>query len=251
MCSVVYPSDREAKEMIISIGRRMYERGFVSANDGNITIRVGDAEVWVTPTGVSKGYLLPEMLIKMNFDGQVLEGTWKPTSELAMHLNVYKTDDSIMSTVHAHPLHLSAFACAGIELDLPSTPAASCIGGYVPVLPYRTSGTKELAECVIAYVKRYHVVNLGNHGPISWGKSPMEAWYRMEDAEASCALALKILSLNRLRPLTRPQLDQLVAFHHVDITDEGMVLSLEVTDNQQERGIPFTQYFHGLVADRR
>ena len=238
----MYPTDKEAKDMIIEIGKKMYNGGFVSANDGNITIRVGDDTVWATPTGVSKGDLSEDKLIKINMQGEVLEGTWKPTSELVMHLNAYKTDNALMSTVHAHPQYLSAFACAGIDLDLPTSPAACAICGRVPVIPYECSGSKALADSIIPYVKKYHVVNLGNHGPLAWGKTPIEAWYRMEDAEASARLALTMLQIGKLRPMSRAQLMELFAFHHVDITEDAYVTMFDETDNQ-EPAISFTEYF--------
>ena len=127
-----YISEKEAKELICSIGRKMYQRQFVSANDGNITIRVGEREVIATPTGVSKGDLTPEMLLKVDFDGNILEGTMKATSELPMHLRVYNENDEVMSTAHAHPCYLSIFANMGMELDLPITPATAAIGGTIP-----------------------------------------------------------------------------------------------------------------------
>lgn len=237
----MYPSDEEAKELIISIGRKMSERGFVTANDGNITVRVSEEAVWATPTGINKSELSDEKLLKIRIsDSKILEGTWKPTSELQMHLNAYRTDDEIMSTVHAHPLNLSVLACAGIDLDLPSSPAACCIAGKVPVIPYECSGTKALADCVIPYIKKYHVVNLGNHGPLAWGKSPIEAWYRLEDAEASARLALELLKIGRIRPLNTEQLKELVSFHSVDITPEGMVKSYSGWENQ-DPGISFSE----------
>lgn len=238
----MYPSDQEAKELIISIGKKMSESGFVTANDGNITVRVSDEAVWATPTGVNKSELTEDKLIKIRIaDGAVIEGTWKPTSELQMHLNAYRTDDSIMSTAHAHPLHLSILACAGIELDLPTTPAACCIAGRVPVIPYECSGSKALADSVIPYVKKYHVVNLGNHGPISWGKTPREAWYRLEDAEASAKLAIEIAKLGRLRPLNSAQVQELFKFHKIDITEDATVRKYEGSENQ-EAAIPFTEF---------
>lgn len=242
----MYLNDKEAKELILQIGKKMSESRFVTANDGNITIRVGKNEVWATPTGVNKGELTEEMLIKAQIsDGKIIEGTWKPTSELEMHLNAYRTDDEIVSTAHAHPLNLSILACAGIELDLPTTPAASCVSGCVPVIPYVCSGTKELADSIIPYVKKYRVVNLGNHGPISWGKSPKEAWYRLEDAEASAKLALELVKLGRFRPLNTEQVQELFRFHHVDITPEATVSKYEGNENQQE-AIKFTDYFKDL-----
>ena len=109
----MYPTDKEAKTIIIAIGKKMSEARFVTANDGNITIRVEDDAVWATPTGVNKADLTEDKLIKVRIsDGAVLEGTCKPTSELQMHLNAYRTDDSIMSTAHAHPASLRGHPAA-------------------------------------------------------------------------------------------------------------------------------------------
>ncbi len=244
----MYPTDKEARQLIISIGKKMTLGGYVTANDGNITIRVAKDAVWATPTGVNKGDLTEDMLIKIEISsGNVLEGTWKPTSELEMHLNVYRTDDEIVSTAHAHPLNLSVFACAGLELDLPSTPAACCISGRVPVVPYECSGSKALAESVIPYVKKYSLVNLGNHGPISWGRTPIEAWHRLEDAEASARLALKLAELGRIRPLTVSQLEELYRFHHVRISEEARVRRVEESDNRGP-AVPFTEFFGKMIA---
>ena len=100
-----YISDDEAKQIICEIGHKMYTRGYVATNDGNITVRVADDALWVTPTGVSKGDLKPDMLVKTDLQGNILEGSWKPTSEMQMHLQAYWEDDSIMSTGHAHSLY--------------------------------------------------------------------------------------------------------------------------------------------------
>ncbi len=223
----MYITEREARDLIVSIGRRMYEKQFVSANDGNITLRIGENTAIVTPTGVSKGELTPESLLMVDFDGRVLSGEGRPTSELMMHLNVYKAGQDIMSTCHTHALHLTAYACAGIELDAPTNPAAVCIVGRLPVSPYYCSGSRELADSVIPYVNLYHGVNLGNHGPLTWGKTPIEAWYRMEAAESACQLDMLLkYTIGRYNPLTMAQIREVIAFHHMDVTEEGMCRSL-------------------------
>lgn len=243
----MYISDKEAKALIIDIGKKMHDGGYVTANDGNITVRTAEDEVWATPTGVNKGDLTEDKLLRVRIsDSKILEGTWKPTSELEMHLNVYRADNEIMSTAHAHPLYLSTLACAGIELDMPSTPAACAISGRVPVIPYCCSGSKELAESVIPYVKDYHVVNLGNHGALAWGKNPHEAWFRLEDGEASAHLAILLLQIGRVRPLNRAQLQELFAFHHVPMTEVGTVNLVDSNANQ-EPAIPFTEYFRQII----
>lgn len=228
-------SEEEAKELICSIGRKMYERQFVSANDGNITVRVGEREVIATPTGVSKGDLRPEMLIKTDFDGNVLAGTQKPTSELPMHLRIYQENDEIVSTAHAHPCYLNVFANMGLELDLPITPATAAISGRIPVAPYRNPGSRELAESVVPYVKDFNAVLLSNHGPITWGRTPIEAWYILEDAEAYAKMALihKFIT-GSYRPITREQILLLAETHDMSIHPKRMVNAPEASTNEQE-----------------
>lgn len=239
----MYLTDKEAQDLIIDIGRRMSAARFVTANDGNLTERVSDDEVWATPTGVNKGELTREMLLKVRIsDGKILEGTWKPTSEIYMHLNAYRTDDTLVSTAHAHPLFLTTLACAGIDLDLPTTPAAVSISGRVPVIPFVNSGSAALAESIIPYVKLYNVVNLGNHGPIAWGHTPNEAWYRLEDAEASAHLAIELLRLGRLRPITADQVEEILYTHKVEMPETAKMKQFTETNNG-EVGVSFTDFF--------
>ena len=113
--------------------------------------------------------------------------------------------------------------------------------------PYADFGSKKLAECVIPYVKDYHVLNLANHGPIAWGKTPKEAWYRLEDAEASAKLALELVKLGRLRPLSADQLDELFRVHNPGITEKSCLRRVETTTNQ-DPAIPFTQFFKDIIG---
>ena len=114
-----YPSDAQAKAEILDAGRKIYQRGLVAANDGNLSVRVGDNALWVTPTGVSKGAMTEDMLVKLSLDGTVLEGTRKPSSETKMHLRIYQENPAVRAVVHAHPPAATAFAAAGLPLDRP------------------------------------------------------------------------------------------------------------------------------------
>lgn len=234
--------ETEAKELVCTIGRKMYQKQFVSANDGNITIRVGEREVIVTPTGVSKGDLTPDMLVKTDFEGNILDGTWKVTSELPMHLRIYQENDEVMSTAHAHPCYLSIFANMGLELDLPITPATAAISGRIPVAPYRNPGSNELADSVAPYVKDFKAVLLANHGPIAWGKTPKEAWYTLEDAEAYAKMALihKFIT-GMYRPITKKQIQLLADTHGLEINPKRMVNAPDKTTNE-EKGISLAAY---------
>ncbi|MDR0653601.1 MAG: class II aldolase/adducin family protein, partial [Synergistaceae bacterium] len=186
----MYICDAEARELICAIGRKMYQKQFVAANDGNMTIRVADDAVIMTPTGVSKGDLTPDMLLKVDFSGNILEGTYKPTSEMPMHLRIYRENDDIQSTAHAHPVFLSCFANLGAELDLSITSATAAVSGRIPVAPYCNPGSSELADSVALYVRDFNVVMLANHGPISWGRTPTEAWHILEESEHYARIAL-------------------------------------------------------------
>lgn len=237
-----YPTKMEAMELVCDIGRKMYQRGFVSANDGNITVRIGDNTVVATPTGVSKGDLTPDKLLVCDFDGNILEGTWKPTSELPMHLQVYKEDNTIMSTAHAHPTYLVVMANLGADLDMALTPATSAISGRIPCVPYCNPGSVDLALTVGKYVKDYNVVTLANHGPIAWGRTPIEAWYTLEDAEAYAKIAvIQKFIVGSYRPISKPQITLLAETHDLVINPKRLVNCPETTTNEAE-GISFESY---------
>ncbi len=229
-----YPSNTEAKQTICAIGHKMYSRGFVSANDGNITVRVGDNAIWATPTGVSKGDLTPDMLILVDLQGNVLEGTWEPTSETAMHLRAYWENDEIMSTCHTHSLYSMIFATAGIELDVAFSPEPTGIVGKVPVAPYATPGTPDLADSIKPFVKNYKMCLLSNHGAMTWGSKPLEAWHRMEALEAYCQLCYhQVFIVKKSRVLSESQINDLFIRHNTGTTKFNRLKGVEHTHNTE------------------
>lgn len=185
-----YPSDSEAKESLVDFGRRIYEKGFVAANDGNVSCKVGPNIIWVTPTGVSKGFMTTDMMIKMDLEGNIIEGKLKPTSELKMHLRVYKENNDIMAVTHAHPPIATSFAIAGISLDKPILPEAIVQLGAVPVAQYATPGTQAVPDSIAPYCKTHNAVLLANHGALTWGKDIFQAYYRMESVEYYASILL-------------------------------------------------------------
>lgn len=178
-----YPSDYEAKKAIIEVGKRMYNKGFVASNDGNISCKVGPNAIWTTPTGVSKGYMTPDMLVKINFDGKVLMGKNKPSSEVKMHLRVYKENPDVMAVTHAHPPVATSFAIAGISLDRAILPEAVVNLGSVPIAHYATPGSQDVPDSIAPYCNTHNAVLLANHGALSWGKDLFEAYHRLESLE--------------------------------------------------------------------
>ena len=207
-----YPSEKEAKEAILDIGQRMYVRNFVAANDGNISIRTGENEVWATPTGVSKGFMNKKMLVKVDLQGNVLEGTHKPSSELKMHLRAYQENPDLRSVCHAHPPICTSFSIAGIPLDLPVLAEAVITLGDVPIAPYAELGTKEVAEVIAPYCHTHNGVLLANHGAVTWAEDAYAAYYRLESMEYYANILMitgKILGKQNC--FTKEQVDRLIA----------------------------------------
>lgn len=208
---MIYMTEKQAKKAIIEIGQRMYVRDFVAANDGNISIKTGDNEVWATPTGVSKGFMKKKMLVKVDLDGNVLEGTNKPSSELKMHLRAYKENPDILSVCHAHPPICTCFAIAGIPLDAPVLAEAIITLGDVPIAPYAELGTNEVPEAIAPYCNTHNGVLLANHGAVTWAEDAFSAYYRLESMEYYAKILLitdKILE--KQNKLDEQQVDRLL-----------------------------------------
>ncbi len=178
-----YMPEFEAKKMICEIGKRMYSRNYVAANDGNISVRVGKNTVICTPTGVSKGFMTPDMLVKINMKGEKISGKLNPSSEIKMHIRVYEENEEALAVTHAHPVIATSYAIAGIDLDLALLPEAVVLLGTVPIAPYATPGSKEVPDSIAPYCKNHNAVLLANHGALTWGKDIIEAFHRLESLE--------------------------------------------------------------------
>jgi L-fuculose-phosphate aldolase len=176
-------SEIKLKSQVCEIGKRIYEKGFVASNDGNISVRIDEDTFLVTPTGVSKGFMTPEMLIKVDGDGNLLEGERKPTSEIKMHLRVYKERPEIKSVVHVHPPYATAFAIAGVPLDQATMPESIVTLGTIPIAEYGTPSTDELASAISPYILNHNGVLLENHGALTWGDNLDQAYFLMESLE--------------------------------------------------------------------
>ncbi len=207
-----YLSEKQAKKAIIDIGKRMYVRNFVAANDGNISVKTGDNEVWATPTGVSKGYMKKKMLVKVDLDGNILEGTCKPSSELKMHLRAYQENKEIRAVCHAHPPVCTCYAIAGIPLTAPVLAEAVITLGDVPIAPYAKLGSREVPEAVAPFCHTHNGILLANHGAVTWAEEPYAAWYRLESMEyyANILLITEHI-LGRQNLLTDEQVGALLA----------------------------------------
>lgn len=204
--------EKAAREWICEVGRRLYLRNFVAANDGNISVRLSDGSILATPTNVSKGYMDEEMLVKLNLDGSLISTGSKPSSEIKMHLRVYKENEQVCGIVHAHPPVATAFAIAGIQLDQPTSPEAVVNLGVIPIAPYATPGTEDVAHSIAPFCKTHAAVLLANHGALTWGRDLTEAYFRMESLEhvANMTMIANFV-LGRVNVLSQNQVNKLSA----------------------------------------
>ena len=207
-----YPTDAEAKKMIVEIGRRMYMKNFVAANDGNISCKIDDETIWATPTGVSKGFMSEDELVKMRLDGTVItQGKCAPSSGVKMHLRIYKERKDVMAVCHAHPPVATSFAIAGIALNQAIYPEALVNLGIVPCVHYETPGSERLPDSIAPYVRDYNALLLANHGAVTWGTSLMEAWYRLESIEHYAMIIMYSINIiGKANVLSSDQINELV-----------------------------------------
>ena len=168
---------------LVEVGQRMYNRGYVASNDGNISARIDEERIVVTPTGVSKGFMKPDMMVIIDMDGKVLNGDRKASSEVFMHLEVYKNRPDVMSVCHAHPPYATAYAVVGKPLDKCILPEVIISFGSIPIVKYGTPGTDELYKPLIPLLKDHEAFLLANHGALTIGKDVLSTYYKMETIE--------------------------------------------------------------------
>lgn len=175
----------DVKKQICDIGKRVYEQGFIAANDGNISVKLSQNEYLCTPTGVSKGFMTPDMICKVDGNGNVVQAKkgYKPSSEIKMHMRVYRERPDVKSVVHAHPPYATSYAIVGIPLTEPIMPEAIIVLGCVPIAEYGTPSTDEIPNNVAKYLQHYDAVLLENHGALSYGGDLLSAYHKMESLE--------------------------------------------------------------------
>ena len=178
------------REQMCEIGRRVYAKGFVAANDGNISFRLSEDRVLCTPTRVSKGFMKPDELCIVDLDGKQVAGTKKRSSEILLHLSVLKARSDVRSCIHTHPPHATAFAVAHEPIPKCILPEFEVFLGEVAIAPYETPGTQAFAETVLPYVKDTDTIILANHGTITYGSDLMDAYFKTEIIDAYCRILL-------------------------------------------------------------
>ena len=199
---------------IVEIGRRLHARGFVAANDGNISVRLDDDRLLTTPTGVSKGFMTPDMMVTTDLTGRKLTGDREPSSEILMHLAVYEHRPEIRAVVHAHPPTATGFAVAGIPLDRAVLAEVVTTLGSIPIADYGTPSTSELADGVRQYISAHDGLLLANHGALTVAHELFAAYYKMETVEHFARISLVARQLGRERLLSREEVSRLQDLRH-------------------------------------
>jgi L-fuculose-phosphate aldolase len=186
------------KEFMCEIGRRVYQKGFAAANDGNISVRLNAREILCTPTMVSKGFMKPDDLCKVDYEGRQLAGTRKRSSEILLHLAVYKNRPDVHAVVHCHPPHATAFAVAHEPIPKCVLPEVEVFLGEVPVAVYETPGGQKFADTIVPYLKDCNTIILANHGTVTFGPDLEKAYWNSEIIDAYCKILILARQLGRI-----------------------------------------------------
>ncbi len=201
--------EQKTRKEVIKIGRLVYDKGFIAANDGNISVRVGKNAILITPTGISKGFMKPGMMVKIDLEGNILAGKLKPTSELKMHLEVYRQRPDIRAVLHAHPPVATAFAATGKPLDKPILPEIVLTLGKIPLARYGTPSTEEVPRAIREHIKTYDALLLENHGVLTVGEDLTIAFYKMERVEHFARISFYASLLGGEQKLPTGELEKL------------------------------------------
>jgi len=202
-------SESTLRADIVEVGRRMYARGYTASNDGNISVRLGPERLLMTPKSVCKGFMTPDMMCITDLEGRTLQGDRDPSSEMLMHLEVYRQRPDAQAVVHAHPPTATGFAVAGIPLDRAVLAEVLTTLGSIPIAEYATPSTRELPEAVRKYIKAHDGMLLANHGALTVGADLYGAYYKMETIEHFAKISLVARLLGRENLLSREEVMRL------------------------------------------
>jgi L-fuculose-phosphate aldolase len=204
------PTERKHREEIVRYGRTLHEKGFVAAMDGNLSVRLRQDRILVTPTGLSKGSMRPADLVIVDLEGKQVAGRRHVTSEIGMHLMIYRSRADVKAIVHAHPPTATGFAAAGIALTEPLVCEVVMGLGCIPLARYGTPGTAELAQSLEPYVPKYDAILMSNHGVVAYGDTIEHAYMKMETVEHFAQISLVTHLLGRQQPLQEREIEKLL-----------------------------------------
>jgi L-fuculose-phosphate aldolase len=202
-------SDHDSRLEILHFGKMLHDRGLIAATDGNISMRLNEVSVLVTPTCISKGMMSTDDLLVVDMHGRRISGFRDVTSEIAMHMTIYRMRSDVNAIVHAHPPTATAFAACGLALDQALISEVLLSLGPVPLAHYATPGTSELSESLLPYIPGHDAVLMANHGVVTYGTDLMQAYMNMETVEHFAKIALVVKQLGCERPLAAEQVTKL------------------------------------------
>jgi len=202
----------DLREEMCDICHKMWQLGWVAANDGNLSAKLPDGTFLATPTGISKSFITPEKLVHIDREGNVLDGLegFRPSSEIKMHLRCYAEREDVGAVLHAHPPVATGYAVANVPLDDYSMIETVIAIGSVPVTPYGTPSTNEVPEAIAPYLGEHDVMLLQNHGALAVGADVLTAYYRMESLELFAKISLNAHLLGGAQELSRENIDRLI-----------------------------------------
>lgn len=204
-----HPEERMRQDLV-DFGQRIHQQSFVSACDGNLSVRLAGDRVLATPSGVSKGMMRPEQMVIVDMDGNRLQGDMPVSSEIQMHLTIYRERPDVNAVVHAHPVTATGFASAGMPLDEPLCSEIIVTLGAVPLAEYGTTGTPALSESLMPWVADYDAILLANHGVVSYGCDLLSAYMKMEAVEHFAQITLVTKQLGKQELLTEEEIQKLI-----------------------------------------
>ena len=203
-------SEQQYRDELVHFGKLVHQQGFISACDGNLSVRLDSDHILSTPTGISKGMMAAADMVTVDLHGKKVDGVRDVSSEIAMHLTIYRARPDIQAVVHAHPVTATGFASAGIALDQPICSEVIVTLGAVPLAQYGTTGTPELSASLLPYVQDYDAMLLANHGTVTYGTSLLHAYLKTEAVEHFAKIMLVTLQLGKQQTLNAANIRKLV-----------------------------------------
>src|SRR3954454_801650 len=203
-------SEWKLKEQMCDIGRRIWLKGFCAGNEGNHSYRLSENRILCTPTGISKSALKPDDICTVDLEGKQISGTRKRTSEINLHLAIYKARPDVRAVIHSHPPHATAFAVAAVDLPTCIHPEAEVFLGAVRTAKYVTPGDQRLGESILPYVKDSNTILLQSHGVVCFHPDLEQAYYQLEIVDAYARILLLTKQLGSIRPLDGDEMKELL-----------------------------------------
>ena len=200
----------EVRQEIVRLGKLLYEKGFIAASDGNISVRIDDRHVLATPTCMCKGMMSTEDMVTIDMQGRRLEGFRDVSSEIGMHLMIYRMRPDVNAIVHAHPTTATGFAAAGIPLDKPLVSEVVLALGSVPLAKYATPGTQALSDALAPLVPDHNAILMANHGVVAYAEDLLTAFMNMETVEHFAKISLTARLLGSEQVLNEEDVADLV-----------------------------------------